>query len=255
MNVSAIASPLPITYTNVNGKPLLLVVHASKTYDYRASVRGPIMATLSSLQGSFNTIEIKDKFNSSYILFPKHLIAASESQGTILGKDFMHSYSRLLESTDTFVFVGGKAIQCLLNAFLSIFFAKLSELEQLYLNDTEVKSAQSILPTLLSLPKKDDNSPINFHFNCKAVYLSELNLKRMPKDTDLVHYTIERLCGKIRALLADSGLSIQDLVDGKQIEIPVSDGSRSKRPINIYFWSSTEKMAQYFRNNGTIANA
>lgn len=238
-------SAVPLSRYQVIGRPLVVVVHATKKYDRQTSTKQPIDEVLSKIADHFDVLEIVDQFSRSYLELTKINRTSTEYQGNLLHQQFFTEVGHLIAGANTFLFIGGRANRCLLNAFLSILVAKLSPLEEIFAHQDSIMSTSSSVPRLLHLPTRQATTPLNFHFNCEAIYPSHDDLRAYSRNPEVLDWSpnipwqvMARMVWEQRRIFAGSGLNIHDFVDGKPFAGPVTNGSRLARPINLLYWSS-----------------
>ncbi len=240
---------IPANYRNRRGRPLLLVVHASRGYDYNASAQQAIQQTLSKSIGHLNILEVVSSFKGSYLALPSHLRTQQEYAGSLLNKDFLVSSGHLLD-TDTFVFIGGRANKCLLATALSILIAKLTPLEKLFAEQDSHPHLEKFLQKPLPEPKGKPLE-LNLHFNCEAIYPSHISLKWYSRNAEILDWSpnlpwvmMRSLFLSHRKVFGKLGKNIQFFVNGKKQKAANIKKAESNVKINLHYWSSASQMEE-----------
>ncbi|MBN2057976.1 MAG: hypothetical protein JW782_04210 [Candidatus Saganbacteria bacterium] len=255
---ASLRARVPDGFRNRPNRPLLMVVHATRSYDRSGSVEYPINKTIDRLCPDLNLLEIEEKRGPSYLALPQGLRTSREYAGTLLHRSFFDKFAELIESTNTFIFIGGRANRCLTNAFLSVLIAKITPLERLFANRESILNVQMELPGLLRQALTAAGPTLNFHFYSGAIYPSHSDLKMVSRRSEYldwspnIPYIVTASMGaKNQRLLARSGLVLVNHVDG--ITLDKVNGS-SDRQVNLFYWHSLVQLAEHFTAAGFLAN-
>jgi|GEM_PF-2834126 hypothetical protein len=243
----------PSSRYQVVGRPLIVIVHATKKYDRQASVRQPIEETLAKTTGRLDVLEVVDCTSRSYLTLPQAQRPSAECHGNLLSTEFFAEFGELLEHTNTFLFMGGRANRCLFNSFLSILLAKLYPQGAIFSEQPSILNTSAALSRLQRTPAIEDGPPLNFHFHCEAIYPSHTDFRSFSQNPEVLDWSpnmpwqvMSAMVWANRRFFACSGLNVREFVDGRIKAIPLADCSRSNRPINLLYWSSLPNPTRQF---------
>lgn len=242
---------------------LSVVVHASTKYDHKGSVKQPIRETIRRLGSP--VLEVEEKLSArkhpSYLGTISRVNTRQETAGSLWPQALASDeISNLIKGTNTFVFLGGKATQCLLNAVLSILLSKTTPLETLFSKNAARVIINRDSEDLWLIPTEREGGSLNFHFNCEAIYPSKWNQKTEKQCQDLdwspsLPWEIMSAIYKAnRQNMFNAGFNVREFVDGTEVmETQVSN----RKTINLYYWSNIEPMLSFFNaeNNQAAAAA
>ncbi|MEA3492783.1 MAG: hypothetical protein U9R38_00135 [Candidatus Margulisiibacteriota bacterium] len=231
----------------------MLIVHATKGYDRKASVARPIQEAIESRPPSTNVLEVVDKLKGSYLSLPEGLTTSREYAGCLLDRNLLEERADLF-ATNTFVFMGGRANKCLLRAVLSVLIAKLTPLERLFAKKPSHPHMDGLLEELSVRPQTGNPQELNFHFNCEAIYPSQISLKWFSENPEVLDWSpnmpwvvmtsIQTMHQKVFEKL---NINTDVYIDGNKQGGRSSANSRSNTKINLYYWSSAFQMTAALR--------
>lgn len=230
----------PIQLRNIPGRPLLVVIHATKGYDCKSSAAHPIGQTVDKLAGQCNILEIEDRLKPSYLRLPSSVKTSLEYAGILLHAEFFRENPGLFD-TDTFIFIGGKINRCLLNAVMSVLIAKTTPLEQLFIK----RSSFLDLRGLLTRPLPPGS--LDLHFIGEAAYPSHSDLKRISRNDEYLDWSpnlpwinISAMSAAHNKIFNAAGMNYAEYLDGNLLRS--SNGKPASGTVNIYYWSGVERI-------------
>jgi|GEM_PF-5975409 len=250
----AVGWPLPREYANKRGRPLAVVVHPTFCYDPKATAAAAIRKTVASGKHHFNFLEITQVGTKSYLGLPEHLTSSAPYYGVMLDKQFLQTHKDLFK-TNTFIFMGGAAERCLLNAIVSVLIAKLTPLEKLFarhrtIQDLTHPAYVSAREAFSAAVGADKSIELDLHLNCDAMYY---------KPSDYAKYSSWRLnrpnvilgslLRSLRKFLLKYGITMQEHINGKKIPPPVSKTQSTSARVNLYYWNNTGQMEDFFKED------
>lgn len=243
---------------NASISPTIIIAHPTKAYDRQLSAKWGIERTLYKCRPAA-ALQIDDGLNKPYInLHPvqraQDIVSGS---GVLLYEDFFKSKSPWFK-TDTFVFVGGRALRCIRNAFLSIFLYKLYKPKSLLSNPNDLfikitrRNPQDLENLFNSLSPRSAAGHLNFHFNFEGIYplLSDFewfskNQSEVYWSGNMIYIMMAATVSQNRRLLANSGWNIREFVEGVPSNAFISESTReNKRTVNLWYWANTASMAK-----------
>ncbi|MFC1559901.1 hypothetical protein ACFL4F_02210 [Candidatus Margulisiibacteriota bacterium] len=272
------------------GMPLKVIVHATTLFDPYGVAQKGIVGTLDAAPINANVLEVQepsDRISFAYSGVNSGNSIVGGSYGFIYEERMIRAVKPYLDGAQDIIMMGGASTRCLRWNFSSILAAKAfganvninalfkgHERYKIWACETEKRGVLV-----------ENGRSINFHFNAEAVYPHRSDIinvggmlfhadEDIPKPGCERYMDWKKMADEVsdfreqlhdanfrfmphfyRAVLAKSGLHISEYIDGKRSRKLVSRAEDRSFKVRTYYWSSTEKLAEFFASRAKRGKA
>ena len=259
-------------------QPLVLVVHASRTFDTAWIAKNGIDDVLDMTADHFNVLELCNmtvKPKNTYTGLDEANKTDRDYAGFFYTEDIVKSFKPLFDGVSNYIMLGGRVGRCLRNAFVTVLSIKAPFSDTRAINlfrgtPYSYRTAINEFERVKALGIINDPK-LNIHFNAEASYSHidddawktiEKFIYSWDEKSKLVKEIKENIHREMfiklikcnRALLRNAGINVYEHINGIANIEPVSRGEDSDFKVNLYYWPSTEKLGKFLASQGNYGD-